>query len=90
MQETVNQEYVERTLMIRHKHIRSILVDIFTASYADRQQKQAACKHRPQMTRIITPEIPIAQSAPYNGNDSRDDGSYQKQRQPDTDLINDI
>ena len=67
------QEDVERSLMVGHKHIHGLGVDILTAADGDGAERQAADDAGPDHTWPISPELAIAQKTAYNSNDRCDD-----------------
>ena len=57
---SVNQEYVERTLMVGHKHVALVLFQMFAPLNLYRYQKHFQDYFSPYMARHVAPEVAIA------------------------------
>ena len=57
---SVNQEYVERTLMVGHKHVALVFLQVLASFNLYRYQKHLEDNLSPHMTRHVTPEVAIA------------------------------
>src|SRR3712207_5514686 len=67
VQKTIDEENVERPLVVCHKHIRLSFVQMFAPNNRYWQQTQPHCEPRPPLARIVTPHVAIAKEAPYGG-----------------------
>ena len=61
----VYQEDVERALMISHKHIALVFLQMFAPLYLDRNEKCLQHQFTPHMARVISPEVPVAYGCTY-------------------------
>ena len=57
---SVNQENVERTLMVGHKHVTLVFFQMFASLHLYRYQKHLEDNLSPYMARHVAPEVPIA------------------------------
>ena len=85
---TVYQEDVKRTLMVGHKHVTLVLLQILAPFHLDGQKKQFQDQVAPPVTRVVAPEMPLAEWTAHSGDDSGDEGGNQPQWQGDEQLIN--
>ena len=89
-QETVNQEYIEGSLMVGYEHIRLSFLQVFTSLYLHGQQKHTHNELRPPLAGIISPEMTVAQCAADNYHQTCYYGVYSNQRKSYEELINTI
>ena len=89
-QEAVNQEDVERALMVGHKDIRLVGFQVFAPLDLDRQQEHTRDGSRPPATRVIAPIVTIAQRTSYAHQECSPDGHCNGDGNGNKNLINAI
>ena len=74
VQESIDEENVESSLVVGHKHIALSGLEVFTSFHFYGQEEQSDDTARPVAAGVIAPEMTIAQHAPHHG----DDGGKQR------------
>ena len=90
VQIAVNEEDIKGSLMIGHENIALSFLQILTPLDLDRQQENMRSDPRPQVARVITPEVAVANKTADSGDKSRQDGGKQKDRSGYENLIETI
>ena len=89
-QETVNQKYIERSLMVGYEHIRLPFLQVFASLDLHGQQKHTHNELRPPLAGIISPEMTVAQRAADDYHQTCYYGVYSYQRKSYEELINTV
>lgn len=87
VEETVDEEDVECSLVVGHKDIALLGVEILASLNVYGQEKEVAGDARPYLPGIVAPEVSVAQSASYDGHGGRDDAQDDEQWQDDEQLV---
>ena len=66
VEESINQEDVERSLMVGNKDIRLTFAQVLAPFHLHGQEQQSHDEARPALTGIIAPEVAVAQEAADN------------------------
>ena len=69
--------------MIADKDVALLWVKMFTSFNLDREKKQSDNQPLPAFSRIVSPEVSIAQLAAYGGCQSCENGSNGEEREDD-------
>ena len=84
---TIYPEDVHRTLVVGHKHIALLMVDVFPPLHLDGQQQDVADELRPNLAGIITPKVRAAYETADNRDEGCEHGGDERQGQSDEKLI---
>ena len=88
VQMAVDEENVERSLMVGHKHIALGFLQMFATLYLDRNQKKLQNQFTPPMSWEVTPEVAIADGSADAHLQRRYYRQDYQQWQPNHQLIN--
>mgnify|MGYP000859323053 CR=1 FL=1 len=86
-QMTEYQKYVERALMVAHKHIRLVVLQVLASHNLYRQKQHLKYGCCPQLRRIVTPEVAVAKHAAHARCERRKYCEHEYYRQRDAYLI---
>ena len=84
---TIYQKDVHRTLVVGHKHIALLMVDVFPPLHLDGQQQDVADELRPNLSGIIAPKVRAAYETADNRDEGCEHGGDERQGQSDEKLI---
>ena len=87
VQEAIDKEYVERSLVVGHKDIALLGVEIFPALDLYRQKQQAHHKPRPPLAGVIAPKMAVADNTAQRTESTGKNGTDQEDGKSDKQLI---
>ena len=80
VKESVNEEYVERALVVSHEDVALLRVEVLTTFDTDWQKEQIAGEASPPLAGIVTPEVSVAKTAADGGYRRRDNAQNEEYR----------
>ena len=86
-QETINEENIVRSLMVRHEDVGSLPVHQLIAFNTYWEEHHPAHQAAPNHGRIVSPEMRPSNGRANDGDHSAEDGAYEQNRRSNEDLI---
>lgn len=83
----VDEEYVVGSLVVCHKDVGGVFVDVFTASHFDSDEREDTEQPRPDVCGVVSPYVPVSQPAPDEGDEGGEQREYQQYGHGDEPLI---
>lgn len=75
---SVDEKYVVCSLVVGHKNVGGVLVDVFSASHFDFDEREDADEPRPDVCGVVSPNVPVSQPASDKGSECGKQCEYQQ------------